>query len=1043
MATDRSSTPPPLQQRRDEIRRGLSRVNTAGIAVVLVTLVLAVAAGLAALRAGHQTRLAQEANEQGRQQLWRSLLAQARAGRLSRVAGSRAAGLDAVAAASAIQPSVELRNEAIAHLALFDIEPTGVTWTNQPYLGHAAVDRALDRFLESDGTGTVRVRPVADGNSRSNAFTLRSTNGQVQAVSFSAEGGRLCLVHANRRAVVWDLTSRTAVWVADGVSWAGLGPERDELLVVQSDGGVRLLDAVTGEERGAFAVGGRPSVGVFAVGREEVAVASQNRVHCWNWRTGETREPFETDRPVTAVAWHGHLLAAGDGSGEVRVWNLLTQRSRRLQAHQDDVHRLVFDPRGEVLASTSYDGSTKFWEPRTGRLLFTTTSGFAVQFSPDGHRVLFTSQVGWSEWRLVRPAGLRLVETTTGGHPNVWHADFSPDGRWLAATKDDGVGIFETATGRRVFRQPIAQARTAWFLPGETHLLTTSTRRIAFWPIEGGSNAMRLGARELVPLTNVAWLEPGALSWDRRQLIIPWSQTELRLFDLETRREIRRLTNAIVPKLSSISADGRWIATGTFHGRGLAVWEAATGQRVRQFSDGNCSAYFSPDGRFLVSAGSTAYSIHEVGTWRRVAGIPRESGSDLPNLGAFTADGRLMAAVKELNRIELLAPGDWTVVAALVPPDPQVVTWPVFSGDGRWLAVGTSQDLVQLWDLGVIRRHLAGLGLDWEEEARPGGRAGPAGWGSQRAGASAPGGGGTAPFIVPLLLAVLVVLGCAVYIRARQRRLLATYLAVDELAEVQKGQLSRAQAELVHSQKMKAFGNLAAGIAHDVNNLLSVIRMSNQLTGEAAAGRPDIAENVAEVEQAVQQGRKLVRSMLGYSRHDPEEQRPCAVPEVVEDTVGLLSKQFLGGIVLSLDLDRDTPLTNVPRSRLEQVLLNLVVNASEAMAGQGTLRLRVRPIAQLPDSMVLRPAPAATHVELSVADSGPGIAPDVLPRIFEPFFTSKHRGAEQGTGLGLSTVYTMAEQDGVGIAVESAPGRGATFRLFIPAGPAVSSRREE
>ena len=239
-------------------------------------------------------------------------------------------------------------------------------------------------------------------------------------------------------------------------------------------------------------------------------------------------------------------------------------------------------------------------------------------------------------------------------------------------------------------------------------------------------------------------------------------------------------------------------------------------------------------------------------------------------------------------------------------------------------------------------------------------------------------------------------------------------------------------ADLVHSQKMKALGTLAAGIAHDFNNLLSVIRMSNQLTGESTKGNADIQENVGEVDQAVQQGKKLVRSMLGYSREEYGEQDPFGLPELVEDTVALLSKQFLSGIALTLELDRDMSLARGSRSRLEQILLNLIVNATEAMEGAGSLRIQVHQIERLPEVLMLRPHAAPVYLELTVGDSGPGIAPEVLPRIFEPFFTTKHRGTTRGTGLGLSTVYTMAEQDGLGIAVETKLGQGARFSFFVP-----------
>ena len=1021
-----------LQRRREEIRRSLSRVNTAGVAVVLVTIALAVAAAVGAFRAARQTELAREANDRGREELWKSYLAQAQAGRLSRVVGSKASGLEAIAAAAAIRPSVELRNEAIAHLAMLDFEPTSLAWTNVPNIGHSIIDPRLERFFESDGAGTVRISRV---NERTNSFLLRGTNGTVHGASFSADGRRLSVVHANRRLVVWDLETRTNACVMSGVTWARFSPTRDVLLALMIDDSVRILEAASGRELGSFKPGGRPAMGAFDSTGDRVAIVVKNKLHVWNWKIGDQSEPFETDRDIWSVAWSGHLLAASEGSGEVRVWNLFTKRSRRLQAHQDASNHIFFNPEGDLLLSTSYDGSTKVWDPRTGQLLLTTGHGFAVQFSPDGDRVLFNTQTGWRIWRVIRPVGLATLDCATGTAINVWHADFSADGRWLAATKDDGMSFFEVAGGRRALFQPMSQSRTAYFLPDGTNLLTTSTHRIAYWPISVGSMTsngagdFRLGKRELISLTNFNHIESGTLSSDRKQLVIPMSQTEAALFDLESRREVLRFTKAILPKLSSISPDKRWVATGTFHGWGMTVWDAVSGAKLRDLRDGNTSAYFSPDGRYLVGAGASDYRIYEPGTWKLLHQVPRESGSDLANLAAFSRDGRSMVAIKQLNRVELLATDSWKPIASFIPPDPQVVTWPAFSADDRHLAIATAQDLVQLWDLKLIRSQLARLGLDWDS-ASPDAPAAPVN--SPALATTYFGQRWISNLILPVSVGVLVVLVCAVFIRQRQRRLLAAYMEVDQLAEEQKRQLTMAQTELVHSQKMKALGTLAAGIAHDFNNLLSVIRMSNQLTGEAAKGDVDIQENVGEVDHAVQQGKKLVRSMLGYSREEVGEQTPFGVPELVDDTVALLSKQFLSGIVLTLELDRDMSLVRGSRSRLEQILLNLIVNATEAMEEAGALRIQARQIERLPEMLMLRPHAAPVYLELSVEDSGPGIAPDVLPRIFEPFFTTKHRGAIRGTGLGLSTVYAMAEQDGLGIAVEGKLGTGARFSVFIP-----------
>jgi signal transduction histidine kinase len=157
----------------------------------------------------------------------------------------------------------------------------------------------------------------------------------------------------------------------------------------------------------------------------------------------------------------------------------------------------------------------------------------------------------------------------------------------------------------------------------------------------------------------------------------------------------------------------------------------------------------------------------------------------------------------------------------------------------------------------------------------------------------------------------------------------------------------------------------------------------------------------------------------------------------VETTLSLLSKQFLSGIQLSLELSPEAQAVALRQGRLEQILLNLVINASEAMQGRGQLKicthLRSEALNGFP---VLRPRAAPRYVELTVRDSGPGIPADLVERIFDPFFTTKRSSSTVGTGLGLSLVYSIAEQGGLGLSVESVPGSGATFSVWIPVAPA-------
>jgi len=183
----------------------------------------------------------------------------------------------------------------------------------------------------------------------------------------------------------------------------------------------------------------------------------------------------------------------------------------------------------------------------------------------------------------------------------------------------------------------------------------------------------------------------------------------------------------------------------------------------------------------------------------------------------------------------------------------------------------------------------------------------------------------------------------------------------------------------------------------------------------------------------VSQGQQVVESMLGYGRDAHSEPREFDLGELVEDAVGLLGQQFLSGIRLTLELDRALKPVIGHRSKLEQILLNLIVNAGEAMNGKGCLLVRVRSVT--PENMraaILAPSPARAYLELLVKDDGPGIPPNVLPRVFEPFFTTKNVGAQRGTGLGLSTFYTIAKKEGYGIGLESTLGQGTSFRIVIP-----------
>lgn len=273
----------------------------------------------------------------------------------------------------------------------------------------------------------------------------------------------------------------------------------------------------------------------------------------------------------------------------------------------------------------------------------------------------------------------------------------------------------------------------------------------------------------------------------------------------------------------------------------------------------------------------------------------------------------------------------------------------------------------------------------------------------------------------------------------RHRRLRHSYAKVEQLVTERTGQLELANRELLHSQKMNALGTLAAGIAHDFNNILSIIKGSAQIIEDNVENPEKIRARTARIQTVVQQGAEVVDAMLGFSRSADVPQAPCDLNVVVADTRKLLGDRFLHESEVRFSPGENLPELSVPRDFVQQILLNFIFNADEAMTGRKRIELSTTLTETLPSELYLPPAAAGRFVLIAVRDHGAGIAPEVRARIFEPFFTTKNLSARRGTGLGLSMVYELAKKMGAGLAVESASGNGSTFTLILPVGVQASA----
>jgi nitrogen-specific signal transduction histidine kinase/ActR/RegA family two-component response regulator len=237
--------------------------------------------------------------------------------------------------------------------------------------------------------------------------------------------------------------------------------------------------------------------------------------------------------------------------------------------------------------------------------------------------------------------------------------------------------------------------------------------------------------------------------------------------------------------------------------------------------------------------------------------------------------------------------------------------------------------------------------------------------------------------------------------------------------------------QLRQAQKMEAVGQLAGGVAHDFNNILSVIQSYGRFVLEAIDPDDPAHTDAEEIVKAGDRATALVRQLLAFSRREISNPVMLDVNDAISGIEKLLRRTIGEDIQLTTRLSEDAPQTTIDTANFEQVIMNLALNSRDAMPNGGLLSIhtdRIEAGGEDSISPTLDPGP---YTQITISDTGQGMTSEVLERIYEPFFTTKSRG--RGTGLGLSTVYGIVQQAGGDISVRSQPGKGTTFTILLPA----------
>lgn len=278
---------------------------------------------------------------------------------------------------------------------------------------------------------------------------------------------------------------------------------------------------------------------------------------------------------------------------------------------------------------------------------------------------------------------------------------------------------------------------------------------------------------------------------------------------------------------------------------------------------------------------------------------------------------------------------------------------------------------------------------------------------------------------------LIPILKTATFIQINGRpHILENMLDLSQLKQAEQ-ENKQLEEQLLQAQKMDTIGRLAGGIAHDFNNLLSGVLGYAELARTKAGDNEQLQKYLAMISDAGSKASSITRQLLVFSRKDPVQKEPIDLNELITKMLGLLQKLLGEKMELQLQLAAEQPCISGDKGQLEQVLMNLAVNARDAMPNGGKLTFSTETVSVDRDfSLAHEKMPPGDYIRLRAQDNGCGISAEVLPNIFEPFFTTKPK--DRGTGLGLSTVYGIIKQHDSYIFVSSNIGEGTVFSIYFP-----------
>lgn len=612
-----------------------------------------------------------------------------------------------------------LQNEAIACLSLPDMraaERWDLKAGQQPFLGEISPD--FSTFAQRDAAGHIIVTSLPSNDLK---FELPGeTTSASRVLRFSRDGGMLAVGYGeggadNGGVNVWAIKSKRMLFRAEDVSANAFDFTPDGThVIIGNSAAIRVIAIPDGKVVATWKVVAEPHTIRCSPDGQFVAVSHvHGGVVVHSLREPHQERVFAKCDFARAIAWHPHRfrLAIPSNDGTIYIWNVDEDpsSSHSWQAHNAAIPSVVWHPNGRHLVSESEDGFVTLWDSRTAKneISMPARPLHLLHISPDGRKLGPFIQGSQAQFMEVDDGSVvRYGE----GHPGSFinSASWTKDGTTLATAGEDGVR-FWNRDGELIGRIDLRGCRSIVWTSDA--LVLSGASGLLRWPVirQASDNHLRLilGARQKLDARE-GW-QWASISRDDRWMAATLA-SKVFLFDLTTKAPPREFAAQDNAAFVSISADGNWMATGTWQGQGVRVWSLPDGRSASLPVAGSANVGFNLDGRLLVTGNSAEYTFWKIGSWERVHSVPTSLG-DFYGAMAFSPRGTAIAVESERNRALIIhAP----TFREMTSPDFDRQRPLNFSPpQGTLLVTADARQHLVIWQLAMLRRQLKDLDLDW------------------------------------------------------------------------------------------------------------------------------------------------------------------------------------------------------------------------------------------------------------------------------------------------------------------------------------------